>query len=300
MFKLRRFLPCAALRPYIDTYYLVEVDCPPGATLEDMMLPELANIRFQLEGCWDVDMGDGFKSASPETLFGFTNAPYDVRLTGRSRLFGAGLKPLGWQAIMGGSAAPYSDTCKNLADLWGPYASVGRQSLAACATGEEMVQVMDALLLERLTAVPKTTRACISAFECIMTADDDAPMTRVDDLADQLNLSVRQVERWSRHLFGCSPKLLLRKHRFMTMLTQHGERLAGDDWLEAADESFYDQSHFIREYKRFTGRSPGQYARKPSELQKAVTKTLETVPDRKPGPLALKVDFVPKAASTAA
>lgn len=293
MFEISRFLPCAALRAYVDTYYMVVVDCPPGEALEDMMLPELPNLRFQLSGQWRVDFGGGYQDAPSACLFGFTNAPYYVRVGGKSVVFGAGLKPLGWQAFVGGSASKAADKALACSAVWPNKTSLFDGMAAALGkaqTGKEMAAILDEALLDLKRSITPVTRQMLDSMETILAEEREVPITRVADLADAMDLSVRQVERWARHLFGCSPKLMLRKHRFLAMLSKHGEQAAGDAWLEAADETFYDQSHFIREYKRFTGRSPGQYARQPNRLQKAVTQTLRRVEGRRRARIALKLD----------
>ncbi|MEO0410959.1 MAG: helix-turn-helix domain-containing protein [Pseudomonadota bacterium] len=293
MFEISRFLPCAALREYVDTYYLVAVDCPPGETLEDMMLPELPNLRFQLSGQWQVNFGPGFVDAPKSCVFGFTNAPYQVRVGGQSIVFGAGIKPLGWQALAEQPAHFSADKALDSHAVWPRRSALINGVVAAlrkATSGKEMAAILDELLLDMLRPVPPVTRHILTSIDAVLSEQRDVPVTRVGDLADAMDLSVRQVERWTRQLFGCSPKLMLRKHRFLAMLARHGEQAAGEAWLEAADETFYDQSHFIREYKRFTGRSPGQYARQPSQLQKAVTQTLRRVEGRKPGAVRLKLD----------
>lgn len=302
MFEISRFLPCAALRDYVDTYYLVAVDCLPGQMLEDMMLPELPNLRFQLSGQWQVDFGSGFVDAPQSCVFGFTNAPYHVRVGGKSILFGAGIKPLGWQAFSDQPAYISTDKALDCKALWPRHmAAIDGliAALRAASTGKAMAAVIDEFLLDMLRPVPPVARQILASIDAVLRQERDVPITRVGDLADAMGLSVRQVERWTRQLFGCSPKLMLRKHRFLQMLARHGEQAAGEAWLEAADETFYDQSHFIREYKRFTGRSPGQYARAQSPLQKAVTQTLRRVEGRKPGDVRFKLD-VPHANESAA
>ncbi|MEM7568493.1 MAG: helix-turn-helix domain-containing protein [Pseudomonadota bacterium] len=293
MFEIRRFLPCEALRAYVDTYYLVEVDCPHGQQLEDLLLPELPNLRFQLTGDWDVDFGSGYEKAPRACLFGFTNAPFRVRVAGKAVLFGAGLKPLGWQALVPLPANRLSDKAQDCTAIW-PHKTrlieSIRAGLAGASSGKEMTAAVDEMLLDLKMPVPPVTQKMLTYLEATLADQTDVPITRVDELAEEMGLSVRQVERWTNQLYGCSPKLLLRKHRFLTMLARHGGCGAGDAWIEAADETFYDQSHFIREYKRFTGRSPGQYARQPASLQHAVTHTLGKVKGRTPGRMALKLE----------
>jgi AraC-like DNA-binding protein len=292
MFKLQRFLPCEALRDFIDTYYLLEIECAPGEALDDLMLPELANARFQLEGQWQIGFkGQGFKPAPSSNVFGFTHAPWRVHVGGRTRVFGAGIKPLGWMALIGLPACTLADDMCHAADIWGEGVEDTRRVLSKATCGEDMAAILDRLLLSRRRSVLPMKQTALMRFIDVLERPETAEINRVDDLAYQLGLSVRQVERSTQEFFGCSPKLLLRQHRFLSMLSRNLDGAASQSWLDSADESFYDQSHYIREYKRFTGRSPQQFAKSSNKLQRHVAHTLSALSERTPSRLGLKLDL---------
>ncbi len=82
-------------------------------------------------------------------------------------------------------------------------------------------------------------------------------------------MSIRSVERMTKHYYGLSPRMLARKYRAV----RAASALARGEGLDArpARRSLYDQSHLIREMKRFAGATPGQLA-KPTPLTEATTK----------------------------
>ena len=84
-----------------------------------------------------------------------------------------------------------------------------------------------------------------------------APSTPVDSLADNACLSRRQYDRIFREHVGMNPKEYARVVRFQKVLwlMQAGRR----DYAGMAAECGYaDQSHMIREFRRFSGHSPKQ------------------------------------------
>jgi AraC-like DNA-binding protein len=91
---------------------------------------------------------------------------------------------------------------------------------------------------------------------------------RVAELADHCNLSVRQLQRQFDETTGVSPKTLGRIIRFEAIRN----RLMSDpnvNLTELAYEFGYtDQAHFIKDFKTFTDRTPGEYAIELEQFQK--------------------------------
>lgn len=79
---------------------------------------------------------------------------------------------------------------------------------------------------------------------------------KVATLARELNVSERQFNRIFYHVLGVSPKEYLRLHRFLNSLqilkTQKRAKLTG----VALNSGYYDQAHFIRDCRVFSGHSP--------------------------------------------
>ena len=73
-------------------------------------------------------------------------------------------------------------------------------------------------------------------------------------------MSPRQLERLFSERVGISPKLFLRIVRFQEVVraTRSGRRDLG--WAAlAAEHGFYDQAHFINDFKAFVGRTPADW-----------------------------------------
>jgi len=84
----------------------------------------------------------------------------------------------------------------------------------------------------------------------------------IDDLAAQTGFTRRHLGNLFERQVGLSPKTLSRIHRFrgaLAMLCNGGEV----PWTELAEQcGYYDQSHLINEFRRFTGFSPVELARR--------------------------------------
>ncbi len=79
------------------------------------------------------------------------------------------------------------------------------------------------------------------------------------DIQAELNISERSLERYFKRHVGISPKLYARINRFQSSLGSL--RNANFETLTdiAYQSNYFDQSHFIRDFKEFAGTSPKHY-----------------------------------------
>ncbi len=90
---------------------------------------------------------------------------------------------------------------------------------------------------------------------------------RIEELADYCHASMRQIQRGFQNVVGASPKLFARILRF----EQAQRRLMTDAETDltglALDCGYFDQAHFIKEFRAFTGKTPSEYVREMRQLQ---------------------------------
>ena len=100
----------------------------------------------------------------------------------------------------------------------------------------------------------------------------DTAAPDIADLVTRTGLSLRQVQRSCKRYFGSPPKELVRKYRALraAVAITHDDADLDDLLLE----SFYDQSHLIREIKHFTGMTPRVFAEQPTELNREIAKRI--------------------------
>lgn len=85
-------------------------------------------------------------------------------------------------------------------------------------------------------------------------------LVRIDEVADQAGLSPRQFRRQCLELTGLTPKQLCRtlRFRFATSQITMATRI---EWARLALEcGYYDQAHFINEFRALSGLTPGEYS----------------------------------------
>jgi len=90
---------------------------------------------------------------------------------------------------------------------------------------------------------------------------------KISELAVQLNLSVRQLERRFKNSSGLTPKQFLRARRIRATAIDLVEN-ESVNWANcAAEMGFSDQSHLIHEFVSITKRSPNSFAEKVKQIK---------------------------------
>jgi AraC-like DNA-binding protein len=262
-------LPAPELRPFVTTYYRTELVAGPGEWVEDHLHPEWPNLRFLSGLASQAAIGNEPFVASPDfAVTGPTSRATRFRL-GSGRSWGIGLLPLGWASLLRVDASDYAD---RLVDGRRDPAFAALVPLADALAGGPRDHAADLALIEaHIARLFDQRQAADPAILALNDALVDPEMVSVADLAARLGMNVRSLERLSRRAFGFPPKLLLRRQRFLRSLA----RFMLDPslkWLGALDCHYHDQSHFVRDFKRFMGMSPSAYAKLEKPLLVAATR----------------------------
>lgn len=256
---IRFALPREELRPFITTYYRTDIvtsDHEPW--LEDWLHPEWANLRFVSSGQTEAAIGDEpWRDCPTFTVTGPTSCATRFRIrSGRS--WGIGLMPLGWAALTKVMASEHTDRFVD---------GQKDQAFAPLHALAQVLEVSDGGFAEELALIESHIDAIVwrpprnaDAIAAVNAALVDPELSSVSDLAAKVGMNVRSLERLSRRAFGFPPKLLMRRQRFLRSLAQFMLD-PSLNWLSTLDFRYYDQAHFVRDFRRFMGMSPSQYAK---------------------------------------
>lgn len=260
--------PDAALKEFISVFYNFRADVD---RFEDNDRADLAQIRFQLTGSGRYTFADGHVQDAPAIqIVGPTLGITHIRVDGPADVFGAGLLPAGWGAMIAIDASSMANRVVDAVDLFGRELYDVADRLRATNVLEERVGIASVLLRDLIARSHEQPRWFTR------TVDDwlEASLSpEVEDLVAAARLSRRQVERLCKRLYGAPPKLLSRKYRALraAVVLAKGEATAA----ELIDQGFYDQSHCIREIKRFTGITPTRIQGNLNELARLTMKRTE-------------------------
>ena len=249
--ELNYCLPRADLRDYVRAYYYFATDL----AVVQPMSAELGNIRISLEGGGRTILPNGAICDNfPTSLVGPTNGAYIIQARPGTRVFGIGILPRGWTTLLGVPAFEVADSVVDLTAVAGRRASEVIEEIAAAGDMQSMADIADRFFADLLAKrIGRESRYPAGLENWVLNASDHS----LDTLVSLMDVSRRQTDRLAKQFFGASPKLLQRKYRAV----RAAERLrrSDGDWMDAAAADFYDQAHFIKEFKAFIGVTPREY-----------------------------------------
>ena len=253
-------VPEGRVAELITLWYLFRAD---GHSFADTERADHAQLRFRLTpGGGRYRFADGGEASSAgHHVIGPTSGAFQVTAEGPVLVFGAGITPAGWAALVGTDASTLLDRAVDAEAVFGPEIREVAAALAAAAPDLPAMQA----IAESFVLAHDARDEGVTGF---MRAVDDwlagSPSPAIEELVAATGLSRRQVERRCNALYGAPPKLLSRKYRALRAAVA---MWAHDEQEAALRDGFYDQSHLIREVKQFTGLTPRKVTEQPSLLQ---------------------------------
>jgi len=241
-FQLERRPPAPVLAPWIENYWEVKWDLPPGVVHRQNNLSHAAfNVVVEAEGSW---------------LYGVPGPTFTREISGTGRVFGIKFHPGAFFPWTKRSLAAYFDTRIPLAQALGEVWLTWAGNVKDEPDFFRRADLTDAFLDRRKPALPGEGRRCARRLI------EDRNLIRVEEASRVLGYDVRGVQRIFRREVGIGPKDVLRRYRLM----EAAERLAREPDVPgielAASLGYADQAHFIRDFKAVTGVPPEMYRRR--------------------------------------
>ncbi|MEP6845796.1 MAG: DUF6597 domain-containing transcriptional factor [Panacibacter sp.] len=195
---------------------------------------------------------------------------YKLFLNGNFSIAGIVFKPAGLATLFNLPVYEYTEERIDLNKIFHP-ATIERiaNKIKETSESKQKAKLLEEFLLEQFEKSNPVPDFIDKAANLIIEKNG---MLNINDLLENIYMSRRNFERRFFKKVGLSPKYYARIRRIGYVLNQ----IAGKkkvDWIDALNESeFYDQSHFIKDFIEFTGRTPQQYLEENQELVNLVEK----------------------------
>ena len=93
---------------------------------------------------------------------------------------------------------------------------------------------------------------------------------RFDYITEHFNVNYKKIERLFNHFLGITPKTYMRIVRFNATIHVQSKTKELNLTQLGYESGFFDQSHFIREFKSFTSLTPKNFFNKPHSYSEEI------------------------------
>jgi AraC-like DNA-binding protein len=251
--------PRPPLDACIESIWVFESDPRPDAL--ERVLPTgaaqlIINLKEDQTRLYDPDRGYRCVTGAGTSLAGVRSRYSVIDTAEQERVAGVLFKPGGTIALMRVPALETADADIDLACLWGRRRTAAlRERILEGVELDTKLDVLEDALVEawRPAALHRAVAFALTVF-------DRSPHTAsVTSVTDAIGLSAKRfIERFKMDV-GMTPKRYCRIRRFQRAVAQ-AHRSDGVDWTQVAlDCGYFDQAHFIHDFRSFAGLTPTEY-----------------------------------------
>jgi AraC-like DNA-binding protein len=242
-FRLARHQPAPDLAYFVQRYWVVRWDLrgrPPY--LQETLPFPCVNLAIQ---------------RGRSGVFGVVSGRFAARLEGQGWVFGVKFRPGAFFPFLGAPVTQITDRVIELDALFGAAGRALERDVLAQTDERHMIALVERFLRVRLPEPDGQIELINQIVDRIVA---DRAITRVDHLAGPFGLSQRTLQRMFSQYVGVGPKWVIKRYRLQEAADRIASAGSCDSARLAADLGYFDQAHFIKDFKSIVGKSPSEYA----------------------------------------
>ncbi len=253
-------IPQPPLSNFVDLFWFYD-GYFPGSHKKERLMPDgsielVINLKEDEARIYDRDNLEKYARLSGTLVCGPHSNCFVIDTDQQQSVIGIHFKPGGAFPFFKMPASELHNLHVSLEDLWGHQAGLLRERLLEAQAPQKKLQVLEECLLAQAFRPLERHRAvdfALGLFRNIHTAPAMA------DLADEVGISSRRFIQLFSNEVGLTPKLFARVRRFQQVLLNIRTG-AEFSWVDmAASCGYFDQAHFIHDFKEFSGINPTTY-----------------------------------------
>lgn len=242
----QRFLPHAALQPWVQCYWIMHAQLPSTGFTETVYPDGGTSINFYFN-----------TEQEPQLIFSATQVTRSLHLGGPQNCLGIRFRPGGVYHLLRLAMPDWIGGEYSAADV-GPHPVCELQKrLGDLVTMQQRIDLVEQWLLQRVAQLSVQPGLLQHLLPQLIQHQSS-----IEALCDWAAMSRRNLERKFYLEAGLTPSQIKQFNRVKLAR----KLISGQPSLPLVDVAqqagFYDQAHFNRQFQRLTGMTPGQYRRK--------------------------------------
>jgi AraC-like DNA-binding protein len=252
--RYQEYTPGEALKPFVKCYYLSEHDKNPALT-DRAFATGCIEVMFNVgEGRWQTGRGTDFVTTPSVELWGQIIEPLTFKSVGKNTMFGIRFYTHTASLFLEDSIALFNNKVSDFVSIAGIAAHVLHQQLIETTSPQSRISLIEAFLLKRLSRREKRIHNFRLVDSVIAELKSDDFFDNIQNVANHYGISSRYLQKLFLQYTGLTPKLYHKINRFQKGLVLMGKHESLTS--VAYDCGYFDQSHFIRDFRFFTDLTP--------------------------------------------
>lgn len=244
-FSLSRFTPGPQLKPFVDHFWVVRYDLPAGTTHTQTVL-SYPNVHLAFEH------DEGRRAL----VYGIPRRPFVRELRGTGRTLGVRVRAGGFFPFWRRDVAQLTGKTVPATHVFGPQAEHWADTVLDAGDDAAMARAAERLLS---ACLPDPDPRAELAAQIVSIAMDERDIIKAEQLSERTDMSLRRLQRLFRRYVGVGPKWVIKRFR----LQEAAERIEHEPDLALTDLAvelgYFDQAHFIKDFKAVLGQTPAEY-----------------------------------------
>lgn len=248
------YTPSPELQPFVKCFWSLE-EVANNMPVRQRVVPDgCMEMIFHYGDHFRQYFEDGSSVLQPKCfVFGQLTSFLEIAPTGITGLIAARFHPEGLLPFISIPVSQLENKAVPLADLFGENGKELEQNILHATENTQRIKLIEAFLVPFLSNQETIDTIARNCVEVIFQSQGQLKVT---ELADKMNLNRRNMERKFTSAIGMSPKQLSKVVRLQATLKMMGQQKFKSLTSLAYENGYFDQAHFIKDFKEFTGMSP--------------------------------------------
>lgn len=249
--------PHSGLSAFVKCYWTLEVPADLNAARQRIVPDGCIEMAFILgDNIRRYTTADDFILQPRGLVIGQTIEPFYIEPEGYVNTFAVRFYPYGFAGFVSTPIKSLANTETPLNHLFGEQANTLEQHIIDASGTPERIAIIESFLRERLHDQVTIDNIVRSTVNALLRSKGGRP---ISDITENDPAKRRNLERKFLKQIGISPKQLGKVIRLQTALKLLIDHQQESLTALAYESNYYDQAHFIKDFREFTGTTPGDF-----------------------------------------
>jgi AraC-like DNA-binding protein len=250
------FYPSDILKPYIKHYWVLYA----SKSLSNVVLFPSGFMEFAInisEGSATIHLGNRISKMPKLEILGHLTNPTTETISAGTTVLITRFYPHAASIFLPNPAGDFTNNSTDLNNVLNDNLSGFYHQLMEQPSLQQKIKLLEAFLIRRLMNTSKRLETARLVEQLCKTIQAGGSSFNLKKLASRYQISERYIQKIFLDYVGITPQRLFSVQRFTRSLQL--VRTASSSLTDIGYEcGYYDQAHFIREFKSYTGLAPLQ------------------------------------------